>query len=150
MSLFFHKQKPRYYVSIHDCPIGVFEAVLDKKEYHKLCFEGTMSEDQLHDIWIKIYSEFIKTFGLPETYERYVSLRLKWCSEQVRIWCKGQNYRESFAAIYKSEYESLLLDVKSEFHKAIAYVSKEMGFRVPPNETTVFEFYGYIKHLNNG
>ena len=147
MSLFFHKPKPKYYVSIHDCPIGVFNAVISDKAIYKLCYEGEMKESELIEIWEKIYSEFIKEFGTPDHYQKYISLRKKWAKEQYSIWVKGKKYRESFAEIYKREYEAMVTEVSNDFHKAVAYVSKEMKFRVDPKEVTVFEFYGYIKLL---
>jgi len=139
--------KPKYYISIYDCPIGTFESILKTLDYSKLCYEGKMKDSTLSDVWIKIYSEFIEVFGTPDTYKRYMALRVKWVTEQRKIWCNGQKYRESFAQIYKQEADEITKGVKDDFHKAIAYVSKEMRFRINPKEITVFEFYGYVKLL---
>ena len=138
---------PKYYVSIHDCPIGVFQNILQGGNYSLLCYDGKLSEEELNDIWFKIYDEYIRAFGVPELYSKLIKLRIKWGKEQERIWIKGDKYRESFAAIYKHEAEELTKGIKDEFHEALAYISKSMGFRVDPKVVTVYEFYGYVKAL---
>lgn len=142
--LFFSKPKAKYYVSIHDCTISVFNIILKTKDYSKVCYEGKLKEDEAFETWIKIYSEFIKEFGTPDEYKEYIQIRKKWAAEQVNIWIKGQEYRKSIAEMYRRQYEAIMLTPDEDnFSKTIGIVSKEMGFRVDPTVVTVYEFYGY-------
>lgn len=142
------KSKAKYYVSIYDCPIGVFQQVLEKGSYHLLCYDGKLSEDELHEVWLKIYAEYIDTFNVPDKYKNYMSLMTKWAITQEKIWIKGEKHLKSFATIYKAEAESMLTGIKSEFHETLAHVSKIMRFPIPLT-TTVYEFYGYVKAIEN-
>ena len=140
------RKKAKYYVSIYDCPIGVFQQVLEKGSYHLLCYDGKLGEDELNEVWLKIYAEYIDTFNVPDKYKKYMSLMEKWAITQEKIWIKGQKHLKSFATIYKAEAESMLTGIKSEFHETLAHVSKIMRFQIPLT-TTVYEFYGYVKAI---
>lgn len=136
------------YNSIKDLPIINFNEVITKNNLKYLIIEGKHTDAELTLIWSNIYNEFINEFGLPENYKSYLRLKIKWSKEVKRVWIDGEIYRQAFADIYEEQANNLLTGIESNLGKTIAQVSESMGFRVNPKETTVYEFYNYINHLN--
>ena len=145
------RSSKKYYDNIKQLPVAVFSEVSKTGDLQQLVISGGVSKKQLVKAWQDITGQFIKEFGLNESYKKYLSLMTQVILLNHDIYVKGQKWKKIKAKVKSNQANSLIsLQGAVRFSEQIAEISKKMGFRVDPYEVSVFEFYGYIKHLNNG
>ena len=64
-------KKPKIYSSVDNCPIGIFNKVLETKDYNLLCYNGKAKPQRLLESFKIIYDEYLKLFGIPDQFKRY-------------------------------------------------------------------------------
>lgn len=148
-------KKSKCYLSIYDLPIEVFYNIIQTGNCNLLCYSGKIKESEALTQWEKIYEQFINKFGIPPQYKKHLKLKIKYCNELRKIHIQKQYYRKPFALRYRNEAEQLIKQEKQDLYEALAYLSKNMQFRIDPKVTTVAEYYGMVSILekqarNNG
>jgi hypothetical protein len=139
----------KYYDSIDNCPIGIFQKVLSGGDSSMLCYEGKPNKVKQHNAWELIFNEYVKEFGLPEQYTRYLAMMVRVINLYDIAY--NQNKRSNITKAKILELKANLElnnDAKISFSVTLAQVSKEMGFKLDQNTTTVREFYSYVSLLN--
>lgn len=141
--------KPKYYNSIHNCPVSVFSEIQRTGNISALHISGNKDNHLFFVAWSSIMNEFIAEFGLNNAYQQYLKLMAKVVNLNYDIYIKGHKWKKIKAKSKEAQAKSMIAtDHSVSISEVIADISKQMGFRVDPQTTTVFEFYGYIKHLN--
>lgn len=136
-----------YYNSIHNCPIAVFNRVMNTGDTSLL---GKGTAKALASAWEKIIDEYIKEIGLPDSYVAYLSHMRRYAKFVHDAFLKGQKHLLNFAEIERAKAMQNVGAESGTFMEGIAKVSKAVGFRIDPNQVTVSEYYAYIKTLGNG
>ena len=139
----------KFYDSIHNCPIGVFNAVRDGGKYELLCLDSSLSVEECEQLWINIFDEFIEHFGVSANYREYWALMAQAASYKAEAYLTGNKINLTYSDLAKLKAEALAAmneDANStDFMTICAKVSKNMGFRVDPSVVSVVEFYSYLK-----
>ncbi len=140
--LYKKKLKARY-KSIKDLPIAVFQEIL---ETGNLSLLGHGTAKELEAAWATIFDEFIQHFGLSDGYKSYMRHQQKAVELYAKAYTKNQLWLLAVAKVEEAKAKDALSGGEGGgFALAVAQVSKAMGFRVDPKNTTTFEFYSYIK-----
>jgi hypothetical protein len=145
----------RYYKSIEDFPIWNWWKVHETKDLKYLLKENKRLTKHSADIFDKIYSEFIRTFGISDNYKEYMDKIIEIDIAENEMILGGDSSMETFIDIMKEELKDLNASSSNGTYidTAIA-VEKNMGFKLNAKELSVFEYYSYIESLkkstNNG
>jgi hypothetical protein len=156
LSFILPKPKPEYYQSIHKLPIGVYSRIQEGESLELLVTKGSVQTSVLLDTWQDINRQIVNTFGANEEYIKLLQLKKEWCEMICKIWLEREKFEwmESFAFAKQKEIEALEAKIKKNnettFAQTLANVSAKMNFRIDPNTTTVYEFYGYTEAIRNG
>lgn len=136
--------KPTYHKSIHTLPIGFFMKVMETGDLKHLIIRGKVSPRKLQKAWTDIMNEKIKEFGVPDNYKKYLDLMSRACRYRANALDPNRRYEKAYAKIAEEEAKGLDSNQSVKFSSQISALSAKMGFRVNPNEVTVFEYYSYL------
>lgn len=146
------KAKSKYYDSIDNCPIGLFNKCLVGNDYSVLCIKGKATDKDSAKAWQSIYREYIDMAGGSDKLKDYLDNKtkagkyfLKSLEEKHYI-----TFYHKYNGIANEIMKEINLKVNYDFSKVLAYTSKFMGFSINPMKTTVREFYGYLNLAQNG
>lgn len=141
----------RFYNSIDNCPIGVFQDILRGASLRKLVIKGKPKDKQLIKAWERIYDEYLRLYGIPQGYQEYCNKKIQAGEVFLQSMEAGQEWRRAIYKLLNAEAEGAIKHThKQEFEKVLAQTSKMVGFRLNPKEVTVKEFYGYLNLAQNG
>lgn len=97
-------------------------------------------KDQL--AWEKIFDSYITIIGLGKEFERIMELRMEIANLECDYAIEGIEYVRNEINMLKAELEELLgRPVSGDSDTCLIHLSKWMGYRIDPKETTVKEFY---------
>jgi len=143
--------KAKYHCSINTCTIGIFQSILKGGDPKQLVISGRVRNNKIVEAWGNIYDEYLKLYGIPKSYVQYCEKKVQAGEAFLESMQKGNEWKRAIYNLINIEAESLISNEQSEeFEKVLAYVSKQIGFRIDPNTMTVREFYGYLKLAQNG
>lgn len=105
---------------------------------------------KLRETWYNIFDEFLDAFQIPEFMLNVLLLRRDIEVLKCEFYLTCDKGILLFIEIKEYELEQLnTKDSKDNLSETCAAIAEHIGIRVNPNETTVFEYYGYIKHIEN-
>lgn len=135
--------RKKIYDSIHNCPIGVYFRISEGEGLELL---GKGRQSRLEKAWYKINNERLQAFGVPDDYERYLSLREKASNYLADAYLKGQKHLKAYAKIAEEEAYAIFdprnkaINQKEQHQKQVQIVTKKVGSIPSLQNTTVFEF----------
>jgi hypothetical protein len=91
--------------------------------------------------------EFYSEFGLDDKFKDYLkkSIELELLNIQV---AKGDKSQQIFADIARIELEEMTLEMqKKVYNHGVMHVEKYMGFRLDTKTISTYEFYAYVKQI---
>lgn len=140
--------KGRYYDSIRNCPLSVWNQISETGDVRFLYRGGWYRKKKALQAYQRIQSEYISEFGIPSFYRDYLKEMGRAAWEWSKVW-NGEPWRKPVAMIREAQAKGKLdLMPKQSFITSLAQVSKGMGYRIDPKKITVWEFYGYVKALS--
>lgn len=138
----------RYYQSIEDLPVWNWWKIHETKDLKYILKVDKKLTKHSNDIFDSIYSEFIRTFGVSENYKQYLEKLVEIEIAEIDMLLNDDRALETFIDIMKIELDELKgAGGNSTYMDAAIAVEKNMGFKLNSKETSVFEFYSYIKAL---
>jgi len=138
----------RYYKSIEDLPIWNWWKIHEERDFKYLLCEKKRLTGHAEDVFDKLYSDFIRTFGISDSYKKYLDKITEIGIAEIDMTLTGDLSMETFIDIMRVELKDIT-DVSgggTYMDTAIA-VEKNMGFKLNVKEISVFEYYSYIKSL---
>ena len=144
-----------YYKDIDELPMWNWNKVHDTGNYVYLYKESDykkeVKEEWAVKVWDEIYDQYLDYFGIGEKYIEYMRKRItigKLIADQIVTENRTLN---THIRARKRELEDFKKEnMKGDFTQTHAAVVKHMGQRVNLKETTVKEFYSYVKLMTNG
>lgn len=140
-----------YIDNIDDCnALLFFQICSGEKEYTSLYVKGFKNEKKALKAWINLYDEYIKNFGIPETYSEYLKKRIKANKVWIDVLVKNKTSRRRKAEILESEASQMMKQDETNSNNIgvlSANISKQFGFNVDPSKVSVRQFYSYLKTL---
>lgn len=99
-------------------------------------------------IFDKLYSDFIRTFGVSDNYKEYLDKLKEIEIAKIDMVVENDRSMETFIEVMEVELEDIkaVTSGGTYMETAIA-VEKNMGFKINTKEISVFEYYSYIKSL---
>lgn len=132
-------------------PVSIFNEISKTGNLQLLIISGRVNRSKLSFAWSEIMNQFVNEFGINKSYQDYLNTMLQVVALNYDIYVKGQKWKKIKALSKTKQAESFTsAGTGISLSEQVANISKQMGFRVDPDAVSVFEFYGYIKHLNNG
>lgn len=143
------KLSDRYYKSIEELPVLNWWKLHEENDFKWLLKNSNKKVNRYAlNIFKSVKSEFIDTFGIDKKYEDYLNKVWKLEIKKIDIALTGDKSQKIFADILELEIEDLLNTQEIEVHNhGVMHVEKYMGFKLNTKETTVNEFYSYIKEI---
>ena len=143
--------RAKYYDSIDNCPIAIFNSILKSKDVKFLTIKGKAKIKTLQKAWEKIFNEYLEEYGLPEKYKKYLELNITASKLYNEAYNKNQRHKKTLAKVRELEAEEIFKDQKEEdFDLLVAKIEKNQGFNIDPYSVSVRKFYSYVKLLNDG
>jgi hypothetical protein len=145
------KKVINYYKGIDDLPIWNFDILCkgEERDYQYLLkdIEDEFPEDiDKEELWITIYDEYLKTYGLGEDYKEYCRLIRKASQAYHKVYFKNQPHQITFGEIFTAQAEQLIRNIEGgDLSVTCASLTKYMGIRINPMKTSVREFNSYIE-----
>jgi hypothetical protein len=138
----------RYYQSIKEMPIQNWWDVHEDKDLKHLLKQKKKLTNHAAIVFDKLYSEFISIFGISDNYRKYLEKISEIEIAEIDMVLTKDSSLETFIDIMKIELEEIKSNSEGgSYIDTKIVVEKNMGFRLNPKETTVFEYYSYIKAL---
>lgn len=134
--------------SIENLPVYNFYKINETGDFNYLNFPKNTKPEILEKTWSKIYDEFLKEFGLSDKYTKWIALNKQLIEYYKNAYCEGKRHELNFARITEAKIKELDEGEQLSLGELIAVVSEGMGFPVPVKETSVYQFYHYLKYLN--
>jgi hypothetical protein len=96
--------------------------------------------------WEKIYNTYITEFGLGKEFHRIDELRTQIAELQLDFIINNVQYIRNEIELLKGELEDLLgRPSEGDSDTVLIHLSKWMGYKIEPKETTVREFFKMIR-----
>lgn len=145
---------PRYYNSIDTLPVFNWFKVIETGDLKNLVMNPhevspkRLKDQELASIWHKIYSEFIDTFGVDDTYKEILLLRCEVDYYKNLMVLEEDRSMLNFIRRAEKQLEALLKDNhETKYDMTSVYVEKYMGFKIDKRSLSVKEYYGYLKAM---
>ena len=109
------------------------------------------NEPALERIWVNIYDEYLKEFGLSDEYKDILKLKRNIASFQADYIIKGDRLTLNYINIEKAALESLYGTSKkgSSFRDSLVHLEKMQGIKINTKEITVADYYNYLRSIKN-
>lgn len=144
MKLYF---QGRYFDSIHNCPVLTWNRVTTTGDLREIHRGGRYNEKAARKNWIAIYDEYIKEFGIPEEYKRYLRDMAWACADYAEAY-NGKKWKLPIAQMREAQAKAAFGEAPAaKFSEVVARVSRAVGFAIDPSRVTVAQFFGYVKSL---
>lgn len=108
---------------------------------------GATHTAALSIIWKSVYNEYIKLFGFGEVFMDIINKQKQIALLKVEMIVTGDRSIQTFIDLSNLELEQLRGSIKenSNFYEYKGQLEKFLGFKVDIMQTSVSEFYSYVK-----
>lgn len=142
--------KTNYYDSIHNCTLYAFDQALSTGNMKVIHIKGKYNAGKAKNCWKKIFNEYLKEFGLPETYERYLKLMVKACTLYSDAYNKDKKHLLVNAKLKQAQANKEISGIPESLNKTAARVAKFMRMHIDVRTITVAVFYSYLEIMQDG
>jgi len=147
----FNSSSKNYYDSIHNCTLYAFDIALSTGDMEVIHISGKYNAAKAMDSWKKIFNEYLKEFGLPESYERYLKLMVKACTLYSDAYNKkDKKHLIVNAKLKQAQANKEITGIPESLNKTAARVAKYMRMPIDVKSITVSEFYSYLDIMQDG
>lgn len=132
-----------YYVDISEITVDRWSKCSNGElKYTRIDLEIGTPEDDLK-AWEQLNQNYTETFGISAQHARILQLSKRLTMLELEVIISNDNFLLNEIREIKDELEDIFKvnNIKLDFNKVLITLSKYMGFRLKPTETTVFEFY---------
>lgn len=145
-------QLPAHYTGIDYLPILNWEMVHKKNDFsYLLVSPQKLNEDQqkkLAEVWVKIYDEYIEVFGFGEHFKDILKAKIEIAKLKLRKILEQKESLQNFINVQELKLTAMeTKNVESDIYKTKALIEKKLGIRIPLKDTSVREFYSYLKDI---
>ena len=142
---------PEYYNTL-DAPIYVWEKVHETNDPTWLLVKRNQVSNKIIELlkkaWEKIYDEYIKEFGLTESFLDIKRKEIEVAQLKLELILTGDRVLETFIEIAEEELAEMNKgNGKSNFMESKIAIENRFKFQINMHSTSIREFYSYLKHL---
>ena len=146
------KQENKYYDSIEDLPVKIYDKINKTNDYNLLIISGEVGEKELYKAWVKINDQIEDLIGVNPTYESFIHHKIKALEHYEAAICKGEKWKLTLAQIEERNAEMIEkeFEVVESLEAKLLKLSKNQGYHINGNKLTVAEYFELIKIHKNG
>lgn len=140
------------YTSISNLPIGIWDKIHNTKDVTLLEKKG----DNKHNLelllktWEDINNEYLMEFGLPEEMEDNLAAEIRAAKLKARYIIEGKRHFITHAQIELEKVKFKVQNKGISLQDNLANLTKYYGVKMTELNTTVKEYYSYVKQATNG
>lgn len=140
-----------YYTTIEDLPVYNWNKIIEEQKYNYILLnpsEKNFDVNKCKNQFALIYEEFIDVFGINEQLRGIIELQNEITIYKIDI-ALGEKSLDALLKLTESKLKKKLEKKESKGNLTKVYIEKFLGFRLNEKEVTVYEYYNYIKALEN-
>jgi hypothetical protein len=140
-----------YYTTIEDLPVYNWNKIIEAQKYNYILLNPLQNDYNVNECknqFAVLYEEFIDTFGINEQLRGIIELQNEITIYKIDI-ALGSKSLEALLKLTQSKLKKKLEKKESKGNLTKVYIEKFLGFRLNEKEVTVYEYYNYIKALEN-
>ena len=150
----FYKE-PKVYRTLEELPVYNWEKIHSTGKLAYL-LDGVdpkahkyLGQEDLHEIWLNIYQQYIDEFGLSQSYKDWLRIKRKIILLEIKAAISGDKVLLTFANVEKEKLR-MFFDggEKANFNESVGILEKHLGFQIDPKQFSVLKFYTHVKLLN--
>jgi hypothetical protein len=141
-----------YYTTIEDLPVYNWNKIIEEQKYNYILLNPLQKDynvNKCKNQFALIYEEFIDVFGINEQLRGIIELQNEITIHKIDI-ALGEKSLEALLKLTETKLKKKLEKKESKGNLTKVYIEKFLGFRLNEKEVTVYEYYNYIKALENG
>ncbi len=147
----FNSSPQKYYDSIYNCTMYAFDKALSTGDLQVIHISGKYNAVKAIDSWEKIFNEYLKEFGLPETYKRYLKLMVKACTLYSDAYNKkDKKHLIVNAKLKQAQASKEISGIPESIDKTAARVARFMKMPIDLSTITVVVFHSYLEIMQDG
>ncbi len=107
--------------------------------------------EELLKAWNQIYTEYISVFGWDDSFKSIIEKRVEIARLRLKKIITWDESLQTFIDLKELQLEKMQKQVNgkgSDIYKIKNAIEKHLGMRVPLAETSVREFYSYLKDIS--
>lgn len=131
----------KYWVSIDEMPLYNWIKCNNGRLEYVRNGKGNRTMDIVN--WMRLYNEYLATFGLDKRYKKYLEIKRKIGLLQADYVIKKDRFKLTEIEIQEAKLKDLEVhfgDGKS-IETILMYLSMHLGYKLNPKETTVKEYF---------
>jgi hypothetical protein len=142
----------KYYTDIKEMPIMNWFSLYEQNNLSYLLKDKRDKLDHVANTAIEMIQEqVIDNFGISKNYHRVLNNKIRIEMMYLRQVTTKDKSNQLQINILEAENEKLQGNFSTEgMFASIVGIEKQMGFKLDPFKTTIFEFYNYAKYLTDG
>jgi hypothetical protein len=136
----------KYYNSIDDFPLyNWIKCNNGEIEYVRNGEVGNEKKD--YEIWCKLYDEYLTTFGLNRSYEKYLLAVKKKAILQAEYVITKERFKLTEIEIQNAKIKSLeyYFGDGQRIEVILLYLSKFIGYKIDRKKTSVLEYFTLLE-----
>ncbi len=140
-----------YYTTIEDLPVYNWNKIIEEQKYNYILLnpsEKKFDVNKCKNQFALLYEEFIDVFGINEQLRGIIELQNEITIYKIDI-ALGEKSLEALLKLTETKLKKKLEKKESKGNLTKVYIEKFLGFRLNEKEVTVYEYYNYIKALEN-
>jgi len=148
--LFLSKNK-KAYDSLEEIPIAKWWSICDG-EFTKLIIDGSFTQLELYNIYIKLLQDYYDAFGTTEQHSKFVDARYEYACKLAQYIQHQDGTSKMFLIMAKEDLKDATPTKSNNkdipLMELIVNLEKSLGFSLDKNTLSTYKFYSYLK--NNG
>ena len=97
-----------------------------------------------------LYNEFLDTFGINDHLKSIIELQNEIVLYKIDIALTGDKSLTALQQLAEQRLQKKIEVKKTSTNLVKVHIEKFMGFRIDEKQVTVYEYYNYLKALENG
>lgn len=118
--------------------------LIDLKEHKE---ENELEYKQQFEV---LYNEFLDTFGINDHLKSIIELQNEIVLYKIDIALTGDKSLTALQQLAEQKLQKKIEVKKTSTNLVKVHIEKFMGFRIDEKQVTVYEYYNYLKALENG
>jgi|ERR1035437_1378639 hypothetical protein len=145
---------PDYYISIDEFPILLWDKIHSTGDMSYLLKKRTALNDEqkkeLAKVFTAMYDEYIQVFGFSENFNDILAEKIKLGKLKIKKIITGDMSIQNFIEKSKNKIEAIKnrnAGTGGDIYKTKQVIEKHYGIKISLLETSVREFYSYIRDI---
>lgn len=140
-----------YFTTIEDLPVYNWNKIIEEQKYNFILLDPKTKDFDLNECkhqFALIYEEFLDKFGINEQLRGILELQNEILVYKIDI-ALGEKSLEALLKLTEAKLKKKLEKKENNGNLTKVYIEKFLGFRLNEKEVSVYEYYNYLKALEN-